>query len=132
MIEDSKFVKSVKSNEPKKGWKIEWHDGKFDNIFDESWLHILDEAQSNQRMVHFKKEKNNGYWNIQSLELATIEAPTHLAEAAKQQGAVEAPKVSLKDRAVCLSYAKDLAVADKIKLNEINDYADKFLMYITK
>ena len=72
MINDSKFVKSVNSNAPKKGWKIQWQDDKYDNIFDESWLPILDEAQKTNRLVAFKKEKNQaGYWNIVSLELAT-------------------------------------------------------------
>ena len=69
MIKDTKQVKSVNSNSPKKGWKIEWTDGKFDNFFDESWLPILDKAQKTQRSVYIEKEKNQaGYWNIIKLE----------------------------------------------------------------
>jgi len=74
MISDSKFVKGVKSNAPKKGYKIEWQDGKFDNIFDESWLPMLDEAQKTNRLVTYEKEKNNaGYWNIINLYLAELD-----------------------------------------------------------
>jgi len=73
MITDSKFVKGVKSNAPKKGYKIEWVDGKYDNIFDESWLPLLDEAQKTNRLVTYEKEKNDaGYWNIKTLVLAEI------------------------------------------------------------
>ena len=71
MIKDTKQVKEVRSNSPKKGWKIEWSDGKFDNFFDEAWIPILDEAQKTQHPVYIEKEKNQaGYWNIIVLKLA--------------------------------------------------------------
>jgi len=41
-------------------------------------------------------------------------------------GATDDPKL----RSICVAYAKDLAVADKIELKDISKYADKFLGYI--
>jgi len=130
MIKDTKQVKEVRSNAPKKGWKIEWADGKYDNIFDEAWLSILDEAQKSALPVYIEKEKNqSGYWNIIKLELAPKD--DHLVQEAIKMGAeiigsTDDPKI----RSMCVSYAKDLAVAGKIELKDIPKYADSFLNYI--
>ena len=113
MIEDSKWVKSVVSNAPKKGWKITWHDDKYDNIFDESWLKILDQAQKGQRMIHFTKEQNqSGYWNIKTLELANLEA--------QPQPAPEYPKdeVAPKDSP---PVSKDDAIAKHVWYKELGE-----------
>jgi len=73
MISDSKYVKSVDSNAPKKGWVITWQDDKKDFIFEEAWLKLLSKAQEEQRLVNFTKEQNaKGYWNIQTLVLAEL------------------------------------------------------------
>jgi len=73
MIEDSKFVKSIASNAPKKGQKVTWADGKTDIIFDQEWVALLNQALKENRLVHFTKDKNDaGYWNIQTLELAQL------------------------------------------------------------
>ena len=113
MIEDSKWVKSVESNAPKKGWKITWHDDKKDNIFDESWLKILDEAQKDNRLVHFTKEKNNaGYWNILNLNLVDgSELPPATEVETRHTDVKPDPVISTKNRAFALSYAKDIFVA---------------------
>lgn len=101
MIEDSKFVQSVASNSPKKGWKITWADGKYDNFFDEAWLPILDSAQKNKRLVNFQKEKNAaGYWNLVSLELA--EAPSD-----EPQAPVMYPKEEIGVKSVVTPKAND-------------------------
>ncbi len=71
MIEDSKWVKSVTSNTPRKGYKIIWHDDKPDNIFNDAWVKMAEQALSEGKMLHYEKEKNEkGYWNITSLEFA--------------------------------------------------------------
>jgi hypothetical protein len=65
----------------------------------------------------------------------TLPEEGHLVKAAKAMGAVpvnETPKSSVKDRAVAISYAKDLAIAGKIELKDMSAYADKFLEYMNK
>jgi len=138
MIEDSKFVQSIISNSPKKGWKITWHDEKKDNIFNEAWLKILDQAQKEQRMVHFTKEKNEaGYWNILTLELASLEAEAVSPKV--EESAMPKEKLPLikyidsetaKIRSICVAYAKDAWIADKIEYKQIYSCADMFLKYI--
>ena len=128
MIKDTKQVKSIQSNAPKKGWKIEWADGKFDYFFDEAWLSILDEAQKSNTPVYIEKEKNQaGYWNIITLKPAE---KSDLVKEAVTKGAEVVSITNTKDRAVAMSYAKDLAVAGKIELKEMPRYADAFLIYI--
>jgi len=73
-IEDAKFVKEIKSNAPKKGDKVIWSDGKYDNIWDKKMLPILQEALKTDRLVAYTKEQNDaGYWNITELHLATVD-----------------------------------------------------------
>jgi len=151
MISDSKFVKGVKSNAPKKGYKIEWADGKFDNIFDESWLPLLDKAQKENRLVTYEKEKNDaGYWNIKTLVLAEIDSepvepqtpqdypdkedlPSQsvTSSAVKPTATVvkTAPKGARKDdrnASFALSYSKDICVAaltgGHIKIGEVRTF----------
>ena len=147
MITDTKYVQSVESNAPKKGHKIHWSDGKTDNVFDASWLPILEEARRGNLPVNISKEKNDaGYWNIKTLVIGTAQAPPPVSpppaqpalttpvvnpviKAAKELGAVP-DKGDKKDRAMAISYAKDLAVAGKIEITDIRKYADKFVEYI--
>lgn len=75
MITDSKFVKSVESNEPKKGYVVTWTDDKRDFLFNEEWIDLCRQAKETNRMLTYTKEKNDkGYWTIMSL--AFTEAPT--------------------------------------------------------
>ena len=130
MIQDSKFVKSVKSNAPKKGWKVEWHDGKYDNFFDEAWLPILSGAQESNRMVHFTKDKNQaGYWNLLTIELAT-ETPPPVPKEGMPPKETKAPMpVDNKTRSVALSYAKDLANNGMILMGHIGVVSSLFERY---
>ena len=135
MITDAKVVKSVNSNAPKKGWKIEWVDGKFDNIFDEGWLPLLDESIRTNRLVSFDKEKNEaGYWNIKKLELATLPEPEEkseiVKEAVKQGSVVTGDTNDTRIRSMCLSYSKDLVVGGIVELKDILKTSDKFIKYI--
>uniref|UniRef100_A0A6M3IF96 Uncharacterized protein n=1 Tax=viral metagenome TaxID=1070528 RepID=A0A6M3IF96_9ZZZZ len=122
MISGSKFVKGVKSNAPKKGYKITWEDGKIDNIFDESWLPLLDKAQKENRLVTYQTEKNDaGYWNIKSLVLAEIDSEPIFPEAPEDYPDKEVTSTATavkstaqkrdtgKNGAFSLSYAKDVA-----------------------
>jgi 6-phosphogluconolactonase (cycloisomerase 2 family) len=84
-------------------------------------------------------------------------APSTLVEAAKKLGAVPVDEIrtdgfkpqpiqdtpkskstplisqsSTKDRAVAISYSKDLVIASKIELKNMVTYADKFLEYILR
>ncbi len=140
MITDTKFVKSVTSNTPKKGWKIEWMDGKKDNVFDNAYLAILEEAQKSNRMVTVTKEKNDaGYWNIQTLELATLEAtptpaqPTTQVRSQSTNASIEA-QVAIKEVGECWRTDKMKGnepevmayrawIVDKLNTGEYNDKA---------
>ena len=123
MIKDAKFVKSVTSNTPKKGWKIEWADGKFDNIFDEAWLPILDEAQKTNRLVAFEKEKNNaGYWDIIKLKLVDLPdtgSPPVQKPPAETPPKSERPNTTNNsiESQVAFKGIVELIVADKVKVN---------------
>ncbi len=134
MITDSKFVKSVKSNAPKKGHKIEWQDGKFDNIFNAGWLPLLDEAQKTNRLVTYEKEKNDaGYWNITSLELASeTPPPTKPIETEEERKAMAQVRSEVKNprndgqtqRSISMSYAAGMASNKVIEPDKLLSYAE--------
>ena len=141
MIKDSKLVKSVKSNAPKKGWKIEWADGKFDNFFNEAWLPVLDEAQKTNRLVAIEKEKSPaGYWNIKTLRLveapvaeapkAEVPDPPIVKEAVKMGARVVGDTSDARIRSMALAYSKDLVSAGKVELSDILKIANRFVDYI--
>lgn len=141
MIQDSKFVHSVNSNAPKKGWKITWHDDKKDNIFDESWLPILDQAQKEKRMISFQKEKNNaGYWNIMRLNLAEAQPPTQPQETAREQAVVQqaheqhhGPATLTREQSIArmngLTNATNLIVSGLFPAGEVGGVACQFEQY---
>jgi len=56
----------------------------------------------------------------------------HLVKAAVAMGAEVIDTTNTKDRAVAISYAKDLAVAGKIELKDMPKYANSFLDYILR
>ncbi len=56
----------------------------------------------------------------------------HVAKAAKQADTDWAKKDTERNRSMCISYAKDLAVADKIEVSAIVEFADIYLHYIEK
>ena len=72
MISDSKYVKEIRSNEPKKGWKITWHDDKTINCFDKEMLSILKQAKEEERLVNYDIDKSGSYWNFIKVELAEL------------------------------------------------------------
>lgn len=129
MITDTKKVKEVVSNHPKKGWKITWQDGRYDNIFDNGWLEILEAAQAEDNPVTVQKEKNDkGYWNIVNLDLASME------DAVKSEGVKEvkheANSDAKRDRSMALSYVKDLIEVDKIPLKDWFKWATACVKFI--
>ncbi len=75
MLEDNKIVKSIEVKAGGKSgtyWTVTWQDDKKDNIFDGDWLPLLEQSQKENRLLHFTKEKQGKYYNINSLELATL------------------------------------------------------------
>ncbi len=61
------------------------------------------------------------------------EAPKEpLVRAAKQADTDWAKKDTERNRSMCISYAKDLAVAGKVEVSAIVEFADIYLHYIEK
>ena len=56
----------------------------------------------------------------------------HMVEAAKKIDTDWGKKDSERNRSMCVSYAKDLAVADKIDVSSIVEFAKLYLHYIEK
>ena len=79
MIPDTKWVGDVEAKPGGKSgtyWTITWHDGKHDNIFNEAWKDLCEQAKAEGLAVHFTKEQNpKGYWNIVALELVSQVLP---------------------------------------------------------
>ncbi len=78
MIEDTKWVSKIEAQPGGKAgtfWKVTWHDGKTDRIFDPAMRDTCNEAMTNQLAVHYSKEKQGNYWNITALELVKDAMP---------------------------------------------------------
>lgn len=98
--------------------------------------HLFDVFQPGAEVVvGFSSYMNKEYVNeaTQAAQVVATDTPIvkeYLVKEAVKMGAEVISTTNTKDRAVALSYAKDLAVAGKIELKEIIAYANKFLDYI--
>jgi len=81
------------------------------------------------RAVEVEVEKKGNFANIVSAKSVADQLPEVVNEAVKE-GAEVTSVTNVKNRAVSISYAKDLVCAGKIELNQLKTYADKFLAYI--
>lgn len=95
------------------------------------------------KIVELKMEKRGQFWNTIDILPAETPPPNKPGSAPldektqKEIKETNEPKVARyieeqeqRIRSMCASYAKDLACAGKIELNEMKTYADNFLKYI--
>lgn len=94
-MQDTKFVANIETKTGKKGtyWTVIWEDGKKDNLFNEEWKDLCQDAGENKLAVHYIKEKNEqNYWNIVALSLVKDSLPAPKApqepKAVKIEGGV--------------------------------------------
>ena len=93
----------------------------FDNLI-EGWSLLVEGAA-----IDFTLEKKGDYWNVTGFKPAEGK-PT--AQPPKPESTKSTQGGDTRDRAVALSYAKDLACHGKIELGDMRKYADGFLDYI--
>ena len=77
-MQDTKFVANIEAKTGAKGtyWTVTWDDGKHDNLFNEEWKDLCQDAGENKLAVHYIKEKNEkNYWNIVALSLVKDSLP---------------------------------------------------------
>lgn len=90
-ISDTKWVSKIEAKSGGQSgtyWKVTWHDGKTDNLFDPDMMAVCEEAMSNKLAVQYTKEKPEGgrFWNITHVELTkelikdTPEAPPPMGD----------------------------------------------------
>ena len=96
--------------------------------------------------LDFKMQKNGQYWNVIEITVPNLPPPQeanpapdlppplpkeYMVEAAVKTGAKIIPDQNeIRNRSMAIAYSKDLAVAGKIELKQLKEYADKFLAYI--
>ncbi len=106
MIEDSKIVKSIEAKPGGKSgtyWTVTWQDDKHDNIFNADWLPLLEQSQSENRPLHFTKEKQEGskFYNIKTLELVDTPPPSSIGEASQREIAPQEKGMWWKEAGEC-------------------------------
>ena len=96
---------------------------------DGEWLHFDDQLdmleQSQGKTLKLTKEKKGNFWNVIGVETV---GDVFVREAQKQ---VEDKSSTTQNKGYALIRATDLAVADRIKLNNILSYAEAFYRYMT-
>jgi len=106
-----------KNNKGSRGIKVEgdWHNivGTIED------LKTLDQTFPKGTFVEFVEKKNQrGYWDIEG-EIKKIEKSEAYNGTEPPKTAPSSQNDNKSKRAMALSYAKDLAVADKIEMNEL-------------
>lgn len=92
--------------------------GKTQNIFDQALWNLFNDGLA----VKLQLEKQGVYWNVMSAEAVSLPVET------KTNGIT--PQEKGRNASFALSYAKDLACADKIPPDKILSYAEVFVRWL--
>ena len=130
----------VVEKEGKEWLELVDHEDKVQRIFpsmlkvDGTWVHLEKEIDELKGLIerneiegktfNLTKEKKGTFYNIIAIE------PVKNILVKEAQKQVEDRDALIKARSMILSYCKDLAVADKIKVDQIIPQADKFYNWL--
>lgn len=90
-------------------WKVTWDDGKSTNIFDLEQCKTLDKSQKDGIAVDVTYEKKGNFYNVVSVSMDEgNKTPETQSPIVKTPALISGGD---RNRAMCLSYAKDWAIA---------------------